>query len=351
MTSYCDQIKLLSGAAIQTVNQGVSGEKCSDMLARFASSVLAFHPTVVVIGCGTNDVYTLDSTSEIISSIKSMAQLALAAGITPVLATIPPNNTSVYQSGISKLNAAIPQLAEQLGILWVDFYGVLVNPANNQYATGYGYSDGEHPTSAGERAMASALLTATKSLQYEWSPYIGRTSTDDGNLMPNPIFLTNTTGWSLFTSVGTTLTRTLGSGVAGGSNVPGYFASVTRTSASGASDNINLSRYITNFTAGDTLVLSGMIQTTGVEAGSCAFGLDFQIKNSGGTTIQAIYPVIGGGGAFYAADIPSATPFYARFVVAAGGVDLGGGLMINSGTRIVNLAQMTLVDQTTAGVR
>jgi acyl-CoA thioesterase I len=48
--------KLLPGHAITVLNRGVNGEEAADMMARFASGVIAAHPQLVLWQVGTNSV-------------------------------------------------------------------------------------------------------------------------------------------------------------------------------------------------------------------------------------------------------------------------------------------------------
>jgi acyl-CoA thioesterase I len=48
--------KLLPGHAITVINRGVNGEETSDMMARFATGVIAEHPQLVLWQVGTNSV-------------------------------------------------------------------------------------------------------------------------------------------------------------------------------------------------------------------------------------------------------------------------------------------------------
>lgn len=48
--------KLLPGHAITVINRGVNGEETSDMMARFATGVVAEHPQLVLWQVGTNSV-------------------------------------------------------------------------------------------------------------------------------------------------------------------------------------------------------------------------------------------------------------------------------------------------------
>src|SRR5581483_4267957 len=75
------------------VNRGIKGQTTSQMLVRFRADVVALRPRVVVILAGTNDIAgnTGPTTIEAIAdNIASMAELAAAARIRVVLATLLP---------------------------------------------------------------------------------------------------------------------------------------------------------------------------------------------------------------------------------------------------------------------
>ena len=73
--------------------RGISGQVTSQMLCRFRADVIALRPKAVVILAGTNDIAGNNGPIEcehIVENIVSMAELALAAGIRPILCSVLP---------------------------------------------------------------------------------------------------------------------------------------------------------------------------------------------------------------------------------------------------------------------
>jgi hypothetical protein len=113
-------------------DQGLIGQNSSQLMLRFADDVVSQHPKIVHILTGTNDVYpgwVLCGGSAIYDTcgnIKAMVNMAIAAGIQPVLGTIPPWGDGPTASGadpspdryqrIDQLNAWIMQYAHEKGI-------------------------------------------------------------------------------------------------------------------------------------------------------------------------------------------------------------------------------------------
>ena len=73
--------------------RGIGGQVTSQMLCRFRADVIALRPKAVVILAGTNDIAGNNGPIEcghIVENIVSMAELALAAGIRPILCSVLP---------------------------------------------------------------------------------------------------------------------------------------------------------------------------------------------------------------------------------------------------------------------
>jgi len=72
------------------INNGISGEECIGMRARFATDVVAQSPGAVVILCGINDLAGGRSRDQIMADIEAMVNMAQANGIEPILAELTP---------------------------------------------------------------------------------------------------------------------------------------------------------------------------------------------------------------------------------------------------------------------
>lgn len=143
------------------VNRGISGQTTPQMLIRFRADVLDLQPEVVVILAGTNDIAGNTGPMElttIAGNIKSMAELALANGVRPVIASVLPAADYPWRPGlhpdqkIPALNALLERYAEQRGIVYLDYFGPMQDGKNGlmkAYTT-----DGVHCTPKGYARMA-----------------------------------------------------------------------------------------------------------------------------------------------------------------------------------------------------
>ena len=143
------------------VNRGIGGQTTPQMLLRFRQDVIDLKPGAVLILAGTNDIagntgpMTLE---EILGNLKSMAELALAHGIEPVLCSVLPAEDYPWRPGlrpdekIPRLNAMIQGYAKKQDLVYLDYFSALANKRN-----GLDISlaeDGVHPTRRGYELMA-----------------------------------------------------------------------------------------------------------------------------------------------------------------------------------------------------
>ncbi len=149
--------------------RGIGGQVTGQMLCRFRADVIDLRPKAVVILGGTNDIARNDGyapADRIAGHIVSMAELARANGIEPVLCSILPVKGYPWRpeiadapQQIAAVNARLRAYAEAHGIEWVDYYTPLAAPdgaMRPEYTT-----DGVHLTPAGyalmERIVAPVL--------------------------------------------------------------------------------------------------------------------------------------------------------------------------------------------------
>jgi lysophospholipase L1-like esterase len=151
------------------IDEGVSGQNSSQVLARFQADVIDLHPQIVHILVGTNDVYpgwtlvpaqanSIDSPA----NVEAMVQMAQANGIQVILATIPPwgcdaSNCTLAETAdptpsrydrINIWNAWIEEYALSQGIPVVDYHSALLAPDGLHYLPNLTL-DGVHPSAAG----------------------------------------------------------------------------------------------------------------------------------------------------------------------------------------------------------
>ncbi len=166
-------------------DQGVSGQNSYQLLFRFQADVVSQHPQIVHILTGTNDVYpgwVLCGGSPVFDTcdnIKSMVAMAQAAGITPILATIPPWGPGALPEGadpspehyarIDQLNQWIEAYGKEMGLIVIDYHSVLEAADGQTYVPDLTV-DGVHPSPAGYTLMTPMVedaIAATQILKSE----------------------------------------------------------------------------------------------------------------------------------------------------------------------------------------
>lgn len=149
--------------------RGIGGQTTPQMLVRFRQDVINLKPKVVVILAGTNDIAenTGPTTLEMIAdNIASMAELAKANGIQPILCSVLPAYDYPWRKGkepnikIPLLNAMLKEYAKQKKFIYVDYFSSMADDKNAMIAA---YTnDGVHCTSEGYDVMENAILPAIK---------------------------------------------------------------------------------------------------------------------------------------------------------------------------------------------
>lgn len=154
------------------IDRGISGQTTPQMLIRMRADVINLKPKVVVILAGTNDIAgnTGPSTLEMIEdNLASMADLAKANGIQPILCSILPAFDYPWKPGMKPyekiivVNDWMKNYASQHGMIYLDFYSAMVDSRPGM-KTDFS-KDGVHPNMAGykvmeplvEKAIAQAL--------------------------------------------------------------------------------------------------------------------------------------------------------------------------------------------------
>ena len=154
--------------------RGISGQVSAQMLCRFRADAINLRPKAVVILAGTNDIAGNNGPIEcehIVENIVSMAELALAAGIRPILCSVLPAAKYPWRpeiesvpEKIAALNARLQQYAAERGLTWVDYYGAM-DAGDGSMRSEY-TKDGVHPTPEGYTVMESVIRPALA----EWLP-------------------------------------------------------------------------------------------------------------------------------------------------------------------------------------
>lgn len=142
------------------IGRGISGQTSSEMLVRFRRDVIDLRPRVVVILAGTNDIagnigkITLE---DILGNIKSMCEISVVHGITPILCSIVPCDNYYWKKesrpadDIRRMNSMIKDYALSKGYEYIDYHTPMANE-NGGLKSEY-TKDGCHPNLAGYLVM------------------------------------------------------------------------------------------------------------------------------------------------------------------------------------------------------
>lgn len=149
--------------------RGIGGQTTPQMLVRFRQDVISLQPKVVVILAGTNDIAENTGPTTlnmILDNIASMAEVAKANGIQPILCSVLPAYDYPWRKGkepnvkIPQLNAMLKEYAKKKNFIYVDYFSAMVDEKNGMIKE-YTY-DGVHCTSEGYDVMESIVSPVIK---------------------------------------------------------------------------------------------------------------------------------------------------------------------------------------------
>ena len=153
------------------VGRGIGGQTTPQMLLRLRQDVLELKPEAVVILAGINDIAQNTgpiTLKETLGNIQSMAELALAHGINPIICSVLPANSFPWRPEITPtqlvidLNSQLQRWALEKNLVYVDFYTPMVDEKLG-LKSHLGY-DPVHPNVAGYQVMEPILLKALNQL-------------------------------------------------------------------------------------------------------------------------------------------------------------------------------------------
>jgi lysophospholipase L1-like esterase len=153
------------------VNRGISGQTTLQMLGRFLQDVAGPKPKAVLILAGTNDLARGVKPAAIEDDLAMMGELAKAAGIRPLFASILP--VSDYHKdvdpryemtkmrppeAIHEINAWLAEYCRRESFTYVDYFSAMADASGRLQADLS--DDGLHPNAKGYRVMAPIALEA-----------------------------------------------------------------------------------------------------------------------------------------------------------------------------------------------
>lgn len=283
------------GQLVRVRNAGVSGNTSAQMLARFATDVAAYKPSVVIVLAGTND--TNDSVATTFTEWTSTMQRIVAAcraiPAQPVLCTLPPNIlSSARRARVTKFNAWIRRYCELNAIPCVDFYNLLADPATGDYLAAYGSvsNDKTHPLNAGYVAMGGLVASTLSGVLPPAAPLLPGENADPNNKITNGLFLTTTgsnstlmpTGWSV--QGGAHPTGVTGELVTGDATIKGNWWKITADGSASATDNEY--QTVSSITPGHVYAHVGRFKATGMRGADTGSGSQFLIGAAFNSTLN-----------------------------------------------------------------
>jgi lysophospholipase L1-like esterase len=161
-----------TGDHVTIVNAGCLGEPAgsSATLMRLNDKIAVYHPDLVLLMEGTNDLDSSNPSGSIASAtigIRNLVQLARSHGAIVFVGTIPPQVASELTHGgtpdlVQPYNAAMTPIATAAGAQIVDIYSDLSMDIPDWISP----LDGLHPTEAGYTEIARVWFTAIEN-QFE----------------------------------------------------------------------------------------------------------------------------------------------------------------------------------------
>lgn len=331
----------LSGGVLRPVLvDGFPGQRSDQILPFLYTDILTLNPKphACVVAWGTNDI--LQNTASITvpqNNIRTAVTDLRAAGIKPVLATVPPNNTTATHGAIGTFNAWLKRYAAANQIPLLDFHTLLVDPANGNYSSTYN-NDGTHPNSAGYLAMGQLASNVLTPLCPAVPPLLTAVSGDPLNRLGNSLFLTDANAdgipdsWGTFGG-GSGFTHSL---VSGDTSILGNWAQVA--CAASASDRVMEFNSTSGWSVGDVLLVGGRFSISGYSSGT---GLTAKITFTGNGSTA--YPL-------YQWKVNTSGSWYQLLTIPAGTTALLFDFIFGAGTGTYRVAQPTLYSLTATGL-
>lgn len=331
---------LLSGGRIYFLrNAGTAGDTTAQMLARVDTDVIAYAPRFCTVMGGTNDAGSSVAQATTTANLTAIYAKLTRAGIMPVLCTIVPRNSSTtsIRTAIASINTWVRRTAIANGWPLLDFYRVLVDPADAtaSYKAGYN-ADLVHPNVTGYKAMGQHASDVLSPLMPYWYPPLICDAAGQINLLPNPLLLTDANAdgvpdsWVIAgNATGGTYTHTLVTDA----NLPGKGMQIVRTAGTG--DRTLKGTSTLSVAPGDKIGVGGVI------------------TSDGNSPVSVVLQWTGPGTSYTVARLTAAVTrgvFWAEYTAPASTTSADFRWTVESGTGTAALYQPTLLNMTTYGL-
>ncbi len=336
---------IASGGKVRRVwNAGISGNTSAQMLARFDADVTPNAPHIVTLMEGTNDSRQVPPTAvtTVAANFRAMVAKCREIGATPVLINTPPaEGTGDMMVAVDAYNNWMRQYAADEGLILVDVYSALTDPATGLYKSALNL-DNVHPNAAGQKVIGDLLAAALDPILPPGGGVplpVHQAASQTKNRAANALNLTDTgsdglaDGWTAITGDGAYAL------VAGTGEVIGNWQKVTDTAGSNAVQGV--SRSFSGLTVGHVYALCGRIESVDGTSGGYWY---VNLYNGGDSN----YPFYNWGN-WSGEDIPDVTDgvFYCEVEAKATSMDL---LIVrrpaSAGTGYTQVAQLGFYDVT-----
>jgi lysophospholipase L1-like esterase len=145
-------------------NSGVPGDTTAMMLARFDRDVLAYHPSLLFIMGGTNDLGHNIPVATTVANLRAIVVKAKKAGIGVFMLRVPPTAWLSGKDAIDYLNDQIFQMAYSLKVITIDTHAPL-STSTGVLASKF-TTDGVHFTALGAQTLANSVYNRIKGYGY-----------------------------------------------------------------------------------------------------------------------------------------------------------------------------------------
>jgi lysophospholipase L1-like esterase len=173
-----------TASGIVVVNAGCLGAKASDPMTRFMDKIGTYHPDLILLHIGVNDLEVTAPAASITRGVQSVqALIAAARGIPVMVGTLLPEIAGDYNAGAVNLivpfNTQLVPAATNAGARVVDLYSDIATDVTDWIAY-----DGLHPTEAGYQEISRVWFTSIRNA-FELPP--SSPVTTSGRVRPNTI--------------------------------------------------------------------------------------------------------------------------------------------------------------------
>ena len=139
------------------LNRGINGQRSDEIRARFERDAVQNRPAAIVIIAGVNDIYQGRSVEQVTSELQAMYARAAEAGIPVVAGSIIPFNTATPEQN-QRMREVNDWIRRQPKVTFSDTRAAVAASGNPDGL--FESPDGLHPSAAGYRRMAEAIIPA-----------------------------------------------------------------------------------------------------------------------------------------------------------------------------------------------